>query len=556
MRQWIAALVVVFGCGAPASPTPAAAPEAEVPSTSTAPAAESEEAPPALTIDVTFEADADRWRARYTFAEPVGGMVFPRNRHLFRAKSGWRLETPGTRWDEQEAHEVVVIEGEPRREVALSFATNTDNREKDYKLNLDFSEGSRLLYTGHLNAQPLAGANGLIIAWRVHAPGQRVVALDAVGEGELRWSRPEVDERGGTYVYVGSIAPLRTERLTAIVDPGLPKGMRDSTLGDLPKLFDWYTERIGHGLDFKPLVLASFRSTGSGRNLKGGTLTGLVQLDAGGAGWLKGDHQDHWFHFLSHEAFHLWNGQQFPKRGDRTEEWLSEGSSDLYAARAQRHFGYLDDHGFAQTIVEAANRCLLQAGQAPLLGPKLPYGTYYACGAVYLHVLDADLKRAGSSLDQALGRMWARSKKTDGYATADLLFEVQRVTGDATSLGWLTTALYEGLAEPAAETLAAWLKRAGNDTRLVSPEKADVTNKACRQAIMQQLRACGCGYSVKHGAAKIEVRLRGCSDQALASVGGHSLASAPCEALGALHRARMIPSCAPRSTPVRLLRAH
>ena len=551
MRPWWSALVVVVGCGAPPArvvgePTPTApAPDQEVEIASPP--------PPAVSIDIAYDAVGDRWRVGYRFASPVGGMRYRRNRHLFRDEEGWTLETTGVRWDERDGYEVAVVEGEPRREIVVSFATDTKNREKDYKLNLDFTDGSRLLYTGHLAAWPMEGPDDTAISWGLEAPGRGVVVLDAVGEGRLRWSRSEVDDRGGTYVYVGNIEPLRTERLTAIVDPGMPAEMRESTLADLPRLFDWYGERVGHQLDFDPLVLVSFGTEGSGRSLKGGTLTGLVQLQATGRGWLEGSHQDHWFHFLSHEAFHLWNGQLFPKRGDRTEEWLSEGLSDLFADQALRHFGYVDDAGFDAAMVKAANTCLLQAGEAPLLGPKLPYGTYYACGAVYLHVLDAELKNAGSSLDAVLGRMWARSRQTGGYATADLVFEVQRTTGTATSLGWLTTALYEGIPSPAADTLSSWLAGAGIETRAVGPTQAGVGRQACRRAIVAHLSTCGCGYSVDFSAPKTEVTLRGCSDRTLTQIGGRSLTTAPCEALEALDRARVVPACAPRSTALRLL---
>ncbi|MCB9700192.1 MAG: hypothetical protein H6738_25625, partial [Alphaproteobacteria bacterium] len=295
-------------------------------------------AAPTPGVEVEVDYAADEWTVTWTFAEPVAGVWFPRSRHAFRQES-WALRTEGWSWVSAPYGEVLVAE-EPSRSVSVRFPTDTRNRTKDYKLNLAFSEDSRLLFTGHLLVHPMRAvpegveraADGVEHRWTVKAEG-RVQVLDHAGTDTLTWSDPQLDDEGGTYVYIGTIEPLRTDDLTAIVDPGMPTWMREETLTRLPELIALYTERTGHPLSFRPLVLASFDPTGSGTDLKGGTLPGLVQLHAGGTGWSEtsSDVEERWFWFLGHETFHLWNGQEFRKQPGRWEEWASEGLSDLYA---------------------------------------------------------------------------------------------------------------------------------------------------------------------------------------------------------------------------------
>ncbi|MCA9571375.1 MAG: hypothetical protein KC656_26225, partial [Myxococcales bacterium] len=260
-------LVLLLGCP---HPIPVPAPVAD---------------PPMVDVDVAFDREMDTWTVRYTTSEPASGLWFVRDRHRFRA-SGWAVE--GGAFSEAGYGEVVLGEGP----WTVRFPTDTANREKDYKLHLGFTDGSRLLYTGHLAVHPLVPApdgvqrypDDVTTRWTFRAAGQTIAILDQVGQDALV---TDIDQlaRQGAYVYVGSIEPLRTERMTAFLDPGMPEWLRERTLSRLDGLFTTFGTWTGHPLDFHPVIFASASSEGTGRNLKGGTLPGQMQLAADGPGW-------------------------------------------------------------------------------------------------------------------------------------------------------------------------------------------------------------------------------------------------------------------------------
>ncbi len=324
-----ALLSLALGCPRAVPPSPTAAPSAE-PQTASA---------TAIGVSVVEDPASDSWTVTWRFPEPVPGIAFVRDRHRFRAES-WQLLTEGLSWAEARYGEVLLAGGAPVSEIAVRFGSDFRNRPKDYRLNLPFTDGGRLLYTGYLAVHPLvAVADGVSWApgavdhaWQVRtSPERSVRVLDRAGAGQLSWEEASADRSGGTYLYTGTVEPLQTESLSAVIDPGMPAWLRTATLEALPVLFEGFAARTGHALAERPLILVGFSPEGEGRTLKGGSLHGLLQLYAGGEGWDEQtpEAREWWLWFLGHEAFHLWNSQQFPRRGGRSEEWASEGLSDL-----------------------------------------------------------------------------------------------------------------------------------------------------------------------------------------------------------------------------------
>jgi hypothetical protein len=402
------------------------------------------------------------------------------------------------------------------------------------------SDEGRLLYTGHLSVHPMVEVpDGLgreprevELRWTASAPGFEVLALDGQAADELTWSRPDVDARSGTYLYVGHIEPLVTDALTAVVDPGMPQWMQEQVLERLPAQLARFEERTGLGLGHRPLVLASWDPEGRGTSLKGGSLTGLLQLHAGGEGWVAGDEDERvrWAWFLAHEGFHLWNGQRYGRASDsgRWEEWLSEGLSDRYALHALLDDGLIDAAEAHRRIVADANRCLVGAESDPLLRQTHPYGTWYACGQVSLFLLDHQLQQAGSSLDAVLNAWWSRSEQVGGWTTTSLIDEVQRTLGDPTAVGWWTELLYSGLDAPE-RVLSEALMQAGVPVSTVAPAEAPVPAWVCEMGLERVASSCGCGLSVDRSADLVTAELAGC-DATLTAVGEHALSDALCDA--------------------------
>ena len=96
--------------------------------------------------------------------------------------------------------------------------------------------------------------------------------------------------------------------------------------------------------------------------------------------------------------------------------------------------GIIDARRRDQHLVRAANRCIVGLRGTGLLADRKPYGTYYACGAILLFLLDDDLgkRTAGElDLDKLLARTWARAAEGDGrYSTLALVEEAQIATDD------------------------------------------------------------------------------------------------------------------------------
>jgi hypothetical protein len=468
-----------------------------------------------ISVAVVHDPDADAWTVTWRFPEPVPGAVFPRDRHRFR-EGGWTLLTEGVSWVGTRYGEALLADdpGQPVSELSVRFASDFTNREKDYTLNLPFTDGGRLLYTGHLAVHPLApvpdGATWAEGAAPHHwtlttAPGRSVRLLDRTGDGSLSWRDDDPDRSGGTYAFVGSIEALQTDALTAIVDPGLPAWMRDETLRALPELFATFTERTGHALDFHPLILVGFDPDGEGTELKGGSLDGLLQLFAGGAGWAEETPaaRERWLWFLGHESFHFWNSQRFERRGGRWEEWVSEGLSDLYAMRGLQALGVIDDRRAQQYVARAGNRCLLGLHGTGLLTDRKPYGTYYACGAVLLWLLDDDLRErtAGEvDLDALLNRTWQRALDGDGrWSTMSLLEEAVLAADDPNAVGWLLPWLYTEPPLPADLALAEALAEAGLAVALGPVDEAALEVDDHRKALGTLLSRCGCPGGLVRG---------------------------------------------------------
>ena len=471
---WIVALV---GCGPPAA--------ARV-----APPAEERRPPVEVTVqEVPAE---DRWRLEYRLAEPAMGIRFVANRNRYRREK-W-APGAGLHWEEQESHEELRAHA-PTDRFEVDFPTLTDPLPKDYELNIPFSDGSRLLYTGHLIAvpvdaegqlrEPQAAVAGHRFLFRTAAERSIRVLEDAAAE-ELTWDQAQPDGRG-TYAYFGNIEPLTGAGFSAIVDPGMPPWMVKSTKAFIPELFAFYADAVKVDLTFEPLLLLSWGGADRpGRSSGGGSLAGLLQLSASGSGFAEASDpaRVHWQHFLAHEVFHLWNAQARRTRDASEEEWISEGSAEYFAERALLSAGTLDAATLRRRAVEKANQCLAELDGAPLLGHEAPrFGAFYPCGWA--------LMAAADGYERALGRVLARTFGGDDgrYGTRDFLAALAEV--DAERSAGIDTFLYRGVPKHADRAFAALLPGA----EVVPVDEATMDVYLSMKLLARQLVRCDCEHA-------------------------------------------------------------
>ncbi|HXH90430.1 MAG TPA: hypothetical protein VNN25_02530, partial [Thermoanaerobaculia bacterium] len=103
----------------------------------------------AVRVDVEEQPDARHWRVHYEFPRPVSEISFPNTRAPFRGTRWTIVEPAGATWKGLWQHDTIVFRS-PTTHTTVEFADDFSEREKDYLLNVAFTDGSRLLYTGHL----------------------------------------------------------------------------------------------------------------------------------------------------------------------------------------------------------------------------------------------------------------------------------------------------------------------------------------------------------------------------------------------------------------------
>ena len=374
--------------------------------------------PPA--VRVTFEElPADRWRVTYDLPAPAESMVFTRPRRAFRSVRWTIAEPAGARWETVDGHEVIRFAA-PASRAVVELATDLESPEKDYQVHVAFSEGSRLLYTGHFLVEGAPNA----LAFRSSRPVR-------VPPGEE------------TFVYFGSIEPVQSERMTLIVDPGLPPWIARQLAERVPPMFDYFAAKMGTELGFRPLVYVSYGgSQGSGKTFKGGTVGRVAQIEVSGPGWANEspDASQLWYGRVAHEVFHLWESARFRKGEDM--EWLGEASSEYAMVQAMRNANVIDERQMHRMVVDAANHCIANIRDSSLV-KAVEHGRFrnvYTCGLVSQWMAAS-----------ATGDAWALFRRTFDrprpYTTADYVETLRAMSADTAAIEQLVSGT---TADPAA----------------------------------------------------------------------------------------------------------
>ena len=338
-----------------------------------------------LNIHVQYQQHSDTWNVRYDLPAAVELIAFARKSNFDRTKL-YRIDESRFFWDK--ADDVLLIksiDGSKFTSLNLTFPSFYDFIQKDYTHNIKYSDGSVLLYTNHLAlganiAQGVASFNGT--TFHFSAPEQHIIFLGNNYKDKAQWNLKD----NGTYVYFGNIKPIENDSMIAIVDPALPKWAWKNTQQYFPKLFDYYKQKTGQSLNFKPVVFFNYdQLNGDYSNYSGGTLDGLVQLTINGKHWKKENEKqfNNLFHFLAHEAAHFWNGQMFAFQ-EQEHSWMHEGGADTFANFAMMEFGLINYEQMIQKFENAANNCILNKGDESLAqSAKLQrFRNYYSCGAI------------------------------------------------------------------------------------------------------------------------------------------------------------------------------
>lgn len=473
-------------------------------------------APPARSR-VTLQPDGEYWLATWQLAAPARELRFERPAAGFR-KDHFEVLTPGYELARGGEHEVLRTDGEPASTIAVRFRAFARHLPKDYEFFQQFSDGSVAIYTGHL----LAKLDELLIRDFRFVPraGEQVVSGGKRHSSPVAWT----DDAGqGTYVYFGSIVPVESRETISIVDPGLPDWLEARTRDALPRLFDLYTRRLGAELPERPAVLFSYKaSEQSGYSSSGGTLPGLIQLGIEGTGWQTESEEGllQLFHFLAHEAAHLWNGQivHYP---DEAQAWMHEGSADGLAERALLDLGVMDEARFLRYQTDALNQCRRGLGTEPLqtAARRGRFELYYSCGNALALLTE---KTTGRELFAFWNAFIARALAKPGhhYDAGDYY----ALLGDDAGT---VRAFVESPASP--DALVAALRSRGVAISTPDPPPSEYGQPLARDALLHLLgEACTGSYgfnTMPDGLAiRSDVNCKGVNGgEVVESMGGHSV---------------------------------
>ncbi|MBK7961477.1 MAG: hypothetical protein IPK04_09930 [Bdellovibrionales bacterium] len=192
-----------------------------------------------FTLRVTMEhlPKRDAWRATFHTSQPTTSLVFDRQVNRFRAKN-WKPLTEGVTIIYRDNKEQ-IISSSPFQEASFEF-------DSYYEMTPRITSSSKHSMTvvssctGHLNACLSRTKNVISVEFSfVPRTDERGIVLGAVFNSANKW----MDQTSrGTYVYFGTIKPMTTKFLTAIIDPKLPKWIYNKLDALLPMLFEHYAK--------------------------------------------------------------------------------------------------------------------------------------------------------------------------------------------------------------------------------------------------------------------------------------------------------------------------
>jgi predicted metalloprotease with PDZ domain len=120
-----------------------------------------------------------------------------------------------------------------------------------------------------------------------------------------------------------------------------------------------------------------------------------------------------WGHIVSHETFHLWNGQGMSP--ETQQDWFKEGFTDYMAIMTMKRLGFVDECLFLKRLEAHAERYLAALDKTSMAEAgkekKKNWNLIYGGGALAAMVLDIEIRERTNqqkSLEEVLRQMYQR----------------------------------------------------------------------------------------------------------------------------------------------------
>ncbi len=428
-------------------------------------------APPGVRVTVT-RAPGATGSSTTPFRRRASVWVFERSAtdlegRLWRPQS-WTVETPGVRLAHAGHYDVLTAGGAALGRVRIRMRPFAQPLRADYTPALHFSDGGLAFYTGHFRVLPMASLaaaealpadlNGVDLPearamLTLADPGGRLLLGGGVRNGTA--TLPLGD--AGTYVYAGTAPMIERPAFAGVIDGGLPEWVRAELDNYTPRVMALYAERLGAPAGGRPMALVAWGGAErSGWSLGGSVLQGMVVMQISGKVVAQPSPEVlarmRWF--IGHESAHFWMGQTVHYT-HRSESWITEGSADIAAIRANGRL--VPGYDMRAELQRELDECLRVNGAGEPLSTAEERGenrASYGCGAMLLLAAEGAARRRDPNAD-AFGflRALIDENRADGEVTRDdWLAQFQVACGDAALTAEVRGFVDTGVADP----LAFW----------------------------------------------------------------------------------------------------
>ncbi|HEX6200399.1 MAG TPA: hypothetical protein VF150_09055 [Thermoanaerobaculia bacterium] len=475
------------------------------------PLPERTERAPGVAITVEEVPAEDAWRVYYSLDAPAAGLELGGGGAPFR-REAWGVAVAGAEasWRSAGGRERLCF-SRPARVVSVSFRAGSVPPPEEPGLALAWSDGSRVLDTGHLLARPLESCDGEggppaaedpahRFTFRT-TPGRAVRLPGAAAAGELRWEPPAGGGAAATWVYFGAVEPVEGGAATVLLDPGLPTRLRSGLAEAVPRLAEDLGARADAAGPAPLFVLVAWGGEdGPGASIATAARPGVLLASARGAGWREedGGERPDWHAGIARGLFRSRALAAPPP--EEGAAWLPEAASEYLGSEAAVAYGGGDEAEAGRRLVARANDCLVRLG-----GRNLPAAAeadpevWGSCGTVAMAAADGALRRGTPprGLAALFGRLFEHAAATGGYDARAFLGGLQELGAEpraVADLRWLLRG--EGAAE-GDRFLQRLLGHAGLRAQRVAPEDAlaagSVEPDTLGAAVARALGRCYCG---------------------------------------------------------------
>lgn len=453
-------------------------------------------------ISIKHYRQNDSWRVTYKLPRPVKALYFERQTNTFRKKN-WKIDTPNIEIINIKGKEYIVsTDHKPFDKFRIEHKSFYEDTPKDYEFFFKYADGDVLMYTGHYDVHLLPDdfneATGVVKHpdfkprskfLFTPGPSENLVILGKVYDHSIvGWT----DDIGmGTYVYWGQAKPIETPHLTVVVDRAIPPWIYQAVKTNLPVLFDYYKNKLGYSLNFKPVVFLNHNNPKKiGLSNSGGTLPGLIQLRLSGKDWLmkNAEAYEYLFKFIAHEAAHLWNSQLFKYRKGK-HSWMHEGSADAFAYRAMRDLKVISKDRYLEYLNSSLQKCILSMNpEYPLInaGRNRNFSAYYHCGASI--GLLTELSIRSKDLFDFWKNLFKKAEVSNNYYSPRLYFEnYKELLGDRNVEKEMQKLIYNSV-ENYGDLLESAFQKMRIKTQEVPRRNVTLANQVARKLISKLYR--------------------------------------------------------------------